>query len=238
MELILTVDQAPGWAMAWGPSGRFFSGIEKADGKGGSLVAHSLDLTSSETIEQYPDSIACLAVSAGSPPRLAVATGSKIRVHDFLADGSLAKKGKTLVDLSASGLNATVMAWSPDGDRFAFGTLGGQVWIVDGVSGSRIVEVSSFARAVRGIIWGKSGRTLIVADEESVRLCEAATGMMFDELRPEWAIEALTMVAGEGGRPRLAVIGNTFSAVGDALPSGRLLLFDLSRRLSDSGKDP
>ena len=238
MELILTVDQAPGWAMAWGPSGRFFSGIQEADGKSGSLVAHSLDLTSSETIEQYPDSIACLAVSAGSPPRLAVATGSKIRVHDFLADGSLAKKGKTLVDLSASGLNATVMAWSPDGDRFAFGTMGGQVWIVDGVSGSRIVEVSSFARAVRGIIWGKSGRTLIVADEESVRLCEAATGMMFDELRPEWAIEALTMVAGEGDRPRLAVIGNTFSAVGDALPSGRLLLFDLGRHLSDSGKDP
>ena len=62
--------------------------------------------------------------------------------------------------------------------------------------------------------------------------------MMFDELRPDWAIEALTMVAGERGRPRLAVIGNTFSAVGDALPSGRLLLFDLGRRLSDSGKDP
>ena len=61
---------------------------------------------------------------------------------------------------------------------------------------------------------------------------------MLDELRPDWAIEALTMVAGEGGGRRLAVIGNTFSAVGDALPSGRLLLFDLSRRLSDSGKDP
>ncbi len=238
MELILTVDQDPGWAMAWGPSGRFFSGIQEADGKSGSLLAHSLDLPSSETIEQYPDSIACLAISAGSPPRLAVATGAKIRVYDLLADGSVDKKGKTLVDLSASGLNATVMAWSPDGDRLAFGTLGGQVWIIDGVTGSRIVEVSSFARAVREIIWGNTGRTLVVADEESVRLCEAATGMMFDELRPDWAIEAMTMVEGNGGRPRLAVIGNTFSAVGDALPSGRLLLFDLSRRLSDSGKNP
>ena len=238
MELILTVDQAPGWAMAWGPSGRFFSGTQEADGKSGSLVAHSLDLTSSETIEQYPESVAYLAVSAGSPPRLAVATGAKIRVHDLLADGSVAKKGKTLVDLSASGLIAAVMAWSPDGDRLAFGTLGGQVWIVDGVSGSRIVEVSSFAHAVRGIIWGDTGRTLIVADEECVRLCDAATGMMFDQLRPDWAIEALTMVEGERGGRRLAVIGNTFSAVGDALPSGRLLLFDLGRRLSDSGKDP
>ncbi|MEI8317500.1 MAG: protein kinase, partial [Planctomycetia bacterium] len=238
MELITTVDHARGVALAWGPSGRFYSGIHAADGKSGSLVAHSLDLTSSETIEQYPESVECLAVSAGSPPRLAVATGAKIHVHDFLADGSVAKKGKTLVDLSASGLNATVMAWSPDGDRLAFGTMGGQVWIVDGVSGSRIVGVSSFARAVRGIIWGTSGRTLIVADEECVRLCEAATGMMFDELRPEWAIEALTMVTGKGGGLRLAVIGNTFSAVGDALPSGRLLLFDLGRRLSDSGKDP
>ena len=62
--------------------------------------------------------------------------------------------------------------------------------------------------------------------------------MMFDELRPDWAIEALTMVEGAGSGPRLAVIGNTFSAVGDALPSGRLLLFDLGRRLSDSGRDP
>ena len=238
MELILTVDQAPGWAMAWGPSGRFFSGTQEADGKSGSLVAHSLDLTSSETIEQYPESIACLAVSVGSPPRLAVATGAKIRVHELLADGSVAKKGKTLVDLSASGLNATVMAWSPDGHRLAFGTMGGQVWILDGVSGSRIVEMSSFARAVRGIIWGNTGRTLIVADEECVRLCEAATGTMFDQLRPDWAIEALTMIEGAGSGPRLAVIGNTFSAVGDALPSGRLLLFDLGRRLSDSGKDP
>ena len=238
MEQFLTVDQAPGWAMAWGPSGRFFSGIEEADSKRGSLLAHSLDLTSSETIEQYPESVAYLAVSAGSPPRLAVATGAKIRVYDLLADGSVAKKGKTLVDLSASGLIAAVMAWSPDGDRLAFGTLGGQVWIVDGVSGSRIVEVSSFAHAVRGIIWGDTGRTLIVADEECVRLCDAATGMMFDQLRPDWAIEALTMVEGERGGRRLAVIGNTFSAVGDALPSGRLLLFDLGRRLSDSGKDP
>ncbi|MEI8369159.1 MAG: protein kinase [Planctomycetia bacterium] len=238
MELFTTVDHAPGVALAWGPSGRFFSGIQEADGRSGSLLAHSLDLTSSETIEHYPESIAYLAVSAGSPPRLAVATGAKIRVYDLLADGSVAKKGKTLVDLSASGLIATVMAWSPDGDRLAFGTLGGQVWIVDGVSGSRIVEVSSFARAVRGIIWGNTGRTLIVADEECVRLCEAATGMMFDELRPDWAIEALTMVEGEGSGPRLAVIGNTFSAVGDALPSGRLLLFDLGRRLSDSGRDP
>ena len=133
-----------------------------------------------------------------------MASGAKIRVYDLLADGSVAKKGKTLVDLSASGLNATVMAWSPDGDRLAFGTLGGQVWIVDGVSGSRIVEVSSFARAVRGIIWENTGRTLIVADEESVRLCDAATGMMFDELRPDWAIEALTMVEGEGGGRRLS----------------------------------
>ena len=238
MELFRTVDQAPGWAMAWGPSGRFFSGTQEADGKSGSLVAHSLDLTSSETIEQYPESIACLAVSVGSPPRLAVATGAKIRVHELLADGSVAKKGKTLVDLSASGLNATVMAWSPDGHRLAFGTMGGQVWILDGVSGSRIVEMSSFARAVRGIIWGNTGRTLIVADEECVRLCEAATGTMFDQLRPDWAIEALTMIEGAGSGPRLAVIGNTFSAVGDALPSGRLLLFDLGRRLSDSGKDP
>ena len=62
--------------------------------------------------------------------------------------------------------------------------------------------------------------------------------MMLDELRPDWAIEALTMVTGKGGGRRLAVIGNTFSTVGDALPSGRLLLFDLGRRLSDSGKDP
>ena len=98
--------------------------------------------------------------------------------------------------------------------------------------------MSSFAHAVRGIIWGDTGRTLIVADEECVRLCDAATGMMFDQLRPDWAIEALTMVEGERGGRRLAVIGNTFSAVGDALPSGRLLLFDLGRRLSDSGKDP
>ena len=238
MELLTTVDHAPGVALAWGPSGEFFSGIHKADGRSGSLLAHSLDLTSSETIEQYTESVAYLAVSAGSPPRLAVATGAKIRVHDLLADGSVAKKGKTLVDLSASGLIAAVMAWSPDGDRLAFGTLGGQVWIVDGVSGSRIVEVSSFAHAVRGIIWGDTGRTLIVADEECVRLCDAATGMMFDQLRPDWAIEALTMVEGERGGRRLAVIGNTFSAVGDALPSGRLLLFDLGRRLSDSGKDP
>ena len=236
-EPILTVDHAPGVALAWGPSGRFYSGIHEADGRSGSLVAHSLDLSSAETIEQYPESVNYLAVAVGSPPRLAVATGSMIRVHDFLADGSLAKKGKTLVDLSASGLNAAVMAWSPDGDRLAFGTLGGQVWIVDGVSGSRIVEVSSFARAVRGIIWGDTGRTLIVADEECVRLCDAATGTMFDQLRPDWVIEAMTMVAGEGSGPRLVVTGNAFPAVGNALPSGRLLLFDLGRRLPDSGKN-
>ena len=51
---------------------------------------------------------------------------------------------------------------------------------------------------MRGMIWGNTGRTLIVADEESVRLCDAATGMTFHELRPDWAIEALTMVEGEG----------------------------------------
>ena len=108
--------------------------------------------------------------------------------------------------------------------------------ILDADSGAQGATVTSFIRAVRGIVWAHNSRALLVADEECIRLHDVATGTMLDEVRPGWTITSMTMAEGLPGAlgPTLVVTGDARQDGSDQKPTGRVLLVDLGRRLPRS----
>ena len=120
--------------------------------------------------------------------------------------------------------------------------LGGGQWLVTPRFGKAVVlgdELSSFATMVRGILWAHNGRSMIVADDRCIRLCDAVSGATLDEIRPGWAISSIGFVEGSDGRQLLAVTGSRLlltrrlyhRGLETRPDDGRLLLLDLSRRL-------
>jgi WD40 repeat protein len=137
------------------------------------------------------------------------------------------------------------LAWSPDGARLAVGSAGGETLILDADTGSTVVDLGSFMEPVRRIVWADNGQSLVIAAEHCIRLVDALTGGTFDEIRPEWAVSDMTIIAGHDRRPYLVVTGNRSSLhrrnnvpKAGAPDDGRLLLLDLSRRHpADAARD-
>jgi WD40 repeat protein len=117
------------------------------------------------------------------------------------------------------------LAWSPDGDRLAVGSAGGETLILDGDTGSIVVDIGPFLQSVRGIVWADNGRSLVVAAEHCIRLIDALTGVTLDEIRPTWAVTSIAVIAGQDGQARLAAPTET------APTDGQCLFLDVGRRL-------
>lgn len=180
-----------------------------------------------------------IAISVGPHPRLALATGAVIRIHDLDPDGApVPGSGRQLVDLiDETGLRLR-LAWSPDGTRLAVGSMGGETLILDADTGSVAVDIGPFLQPVRGMVWADNGRSLVVAAEHCIRLVDASTGVTLDELRPKWAVTDVAVIAGHDGRSRLAVTGNRSSIdrskaepKASTPADGRCLFLDVGRRL-------
>jgi WD40 repeat protein len=141
-----------------------------------------------------------ISISRGARPRLAFASGAVIRVHDRLPDGApVAGKGRQLADLTDETGLWLRLAWAPDGACLAVGSGSGETLILDADTGSTLVDLGSFMAPVKRIVWADNGRSLVVAAEHCIRLVDALTGGTLDEIRPEWAVSDMTIIAGHVG---------------------------------------
>jgi hypothetical protein len=73
-----------------------------------------------------------------------------------------------------------------------------------------------------GIAWSADGRSLVIADRDTVRLCDAETGLTLDEVRPGWPITSIGLDDAPG-RPGVLLVG------GGVPDRGRLLRLDLGQ---------
>ena len=235
----------PSFSVAWGESGWLYAGKPEPDGTNG-CWAWPPDLGDPSCIDGgHQGPINSITISGGARPRLAFAAGAVIRVHDLGPDGRpVAGKGRQLADLTDETGLWLLLAWSPDGDRLAVGSAGGETLIIDADTGSTVVDLGSFMEPVKGIVWADNGRSLVVAAEHCIRLVDASTGGTFDEIRPEWAVSDMAVISGHDRRPYLVVTGNRSSLhrrnrmpKSGAPDDGRLLLIDLGRRLPADAPD-
>ena len=229
----------PSFSVVWGEGGWLYAGKAEPDGTNG-CWAWPPNLDAPQCIDGgLRGPIDSIAISRGVRSRLAFATGAVIRVHDLGPDGTpVAGKGRQLADLTDETGLWLRLAWSPDGARLAVGSAGGETLILDADTGSTVVDLGSFMEPVRRIVWADNGQSLVIAAEHCIRLVDALTGGTFDEIRPEWAVSDMTIIAGHDRRPYLVVTGNRSSLhrrnnvpKAGAPDDGRLLLLDLSRRL-------
>lgn len=228
----------PCFSVAWSERGWLFAGTDE-DGAN-RCYAWPPELGTPSSIDgDHVQSVDSIAISSGRRPRLALATGAVIRVHDLGPDGApVPETGRQLADLiDETGLRLR-LAWSPDGDRLAVGSAGGETLILDGDTGSIVVDIGPFLQSVRGIVWADNGRSLVVAAEHCIRLIDALTGVTLDEIRPTWAVTSIAVIAGQDGQARLAVTGNRVSlhrrnaAPTETAPTdGQCLFLDVGRRL-------
>ena len=225
--------------VAFGPKGWSYAGERDLQG---SLMVWSPDLTTPLCLKggQGEGGIGSVAFTNVPRPRLAMSKRAAIILYDLGADGApIARSGRQLCDFGSELGVDIVLSWSPDGESLAVGAIEGNALIVDAESGSVVVELSSFATMVRGILWAHNGRSMIVADDRCIRLCDAVSGATLDEIRPGWAISSIGFVEGSDGRQLLAVTGSRLllsrrlyhRSVETRPDDGRLLLLDLSRRL-------
>ena len=225
--------------VAFGPKGWSYAGERDLQG---SLMVWSPDLTTPLCLKggQGEGGIGSVAFTNVPRPRLAMSKRAAIILYDLGADGApIARSGRQLCDFGSELGVDIVLSWSPDGESLAVGAIEGNALIVDAESGSVVVELSSFATMVRGILWAHNGRSMIVADDRCIRLCDAVSGATLDEIRPGWAISSIGFVEGSDGRQLLAVTGSRllltrrlYHRIVETRPDdGRLLLLDLSRRL-------
>ena len=225
--------------VAFGPGGWLYAGERDLQG---SLMVWSPDLTTPRCLNGWPGEggIGSVAFTNVPRPRLAMSKRAAIILYDLAADGApIARSGRQLCDFGSEPWVDIVLSWSPDGESLAVGAIEGNVLIVDAESGSVVVELSSFATMVRGILWAYNGRSMIMADDRCIRLCDAVSGATLNEIRPGWAISSIGFVEGSDGRQLLAVTGSRLlltrrlnhRGLETRPDDGRLLLLDLSRRL-------
>lgn len=225
--------------VAFVPGGGLLGGERDLNG---SLLALSPDLATPRCLKggTGKGGVDSVVVTTAPKPRVAMTKRSVVSVYELDADGApIVASGRQLRDFGSDlGIDLT-LAWSPDGKSLAVGSAAGDALIVDADTGRVSVELSSFARTVMGMLWAHNGRSLIVADDRCIRLCDAVSGATLDEIRPGWAISSIAFVEGSDRRRWLAVTGSRLllarrlyhRSVETRPDDGRLLLLDLSRRL-------
>ena len=227
-------------ALEWSPAGMLFIGGVSGSVAGSLRAWEPTQKTASE-IERFPTAVDAVRVSPAEPPRLAVASGTLVRIYPIPPTGPpRAEQGQTIVALPTPGVTVIQVAWSPDGRRLAFGRNNGQVEVVDAATGAPLQTFSRHAGEVVGLVWSDDGRTLISADPECLRFSDVATTMILDEVRPGWAIEGIDSAPPTrlGVGPLVVMVGSALAGVGEAEREARVGVLDLGQAQSGAGGSP
>ena len=193
-------------------------------GSFGRLVAWRRGSTTPLELASYDHPIDHLAVTQSGGLRAAVAVGPALLVFPCGSDGLPdVRHPHTLVRADdTSGQFIVEVAWSPDGTRLAYGNHDREVRVIDAGTGALLGAPLTLGGAPMGIVWGADGRSLLVADRDVVRLYDASTGTMIDEVRTGWPILSIGLDDAPG-RPGVLIVAG-------GLDHGRLLRLDLGRR--------
>jgi WD40 repeat protein/tRNA A-37 threonylcarbamoyl transferase component Bud32 len=178
----------------------------------GLLVAWDRDLGQCHEVEQFDQDVTAVAVHEAARTRLAVAAMRLVKVYDLPpSTAPVVSNGRTVIALESASDPIVELAWSPDGRRLAYGTNRGVVRVIDVVSGATLYDLAALSREITGILWLDDGRTLVTADTECVRICDARTATTYDEVRPDWRIEKLSLSFGgpAGASPIVVIAGQS-----------------------------
>lgn len=178
----------------------------------GLLVAWDRDLGQCHEVEQFDQDVTAVAVHEAARTRLAVAAMRLVKVYDLPpSTAPVVSNGRTVIALESASDPIVELAWSPDGRRLAYGTNRGVVRVIDVASGATLYDLAALSREITGILWLDDGRTLVTADTECVRICDARTATTYDEVRPDWRIEKLSLSFGgpAGASPIVVIAGQS-----------------------------
>ena len=198
--------------------------------QGGRLVCWSPAASRAVVIDRFEKNVDCLAVASSSPALLAAGSRRRVKLYDL---------GNLRHDLRASGLRGVrtlpdlpgdvqALVWSPDGTRLVCGMNDGLVMVFDAATGTTVGTLAAHERDLIGVAYLADGRALVTADNETVRISDAATLATLDEIRPGWRLFDLSAMEDGSG---VAIVGGVHDSASDGSPeAGRIGLIRVGPR--------
>ncbi|MFM8494957.1 MAG: WD40 repeat domain-containing protein, partial [Planctomycetia bacterium] len=198
--------------------------------QGGRLVCWSPAASRAVVIDRFEKNVDCLAVAPSSPAFLAAGSRRRVKLYDL---------GNLPHDLQTSGLRGVrtlpdlpgdvqALVWSPDGTRLVCGMNDGLVMVFDAATGATLGTLAAHERDLIGVAYLTDGRTLVTADNETVRISDAATLATLDEIRPGWRLFDLCVMEDGLG---VAIVGGVHDSAVDGSPeAGRVGLIRVDPR--------
>lgn len=197
--------------------------------QGGRLVVWSPAASRAVVIDHFEKNVDCLAVAPSSPTLLAAGSRRRVKLYDLSTlSRDLRNSGvrgvRVLPDLPG---DVQSLAWSPDGTRLVCGMNDGLVMVFN-ATGAAVGTLAAHEHDLIGVAFLADGRTLVTADNENVRISDAATLATLDEIRPGWRLFDLTVMEDGSG---VAIVGGVHdSAVEGFGAAGRVGLIRVESR--------
>ncbi len=153
------------------------------------LVAWGSEVGAARLIADTAASIDCVSVSLSG--RLAIGVGPDVMLVPLDAEGLPNPRAWQSLFRFNRDDGAIALAWATHGNLLAAGSRRGAVVILDGNSGRVLSRPTSLPTSVRDLAWLPDDVAVVVADDQKIQLCDAATGITYDEINPGWKISAV-----------------------------------------------
>jgi len=173
-------------------------------------------------VAQIDGVVHMVAAAPSGPPRVAV-VGDRAVGHLLPADAAAAAADPIPPIVLPVVGETTAVAWSPDGALVACGTRAGAVQLFDAATGLSRGALAPHERRINGLAFAPDGRILVSADQDNLRISDAATLTTFDELRHGMLLECMCLT--EDGA-RLVIAGLAAGPMTDG--GARLAVMELT----------